>query len=98
VFVDSIPLCALLFAIFGAAYAIIETEQAAVVSSLSEDEERGTALGKYYTGIGISKLIGSSAAGFLWTINPLFTFVYASAFTAIGTLMLFRFTHQPRKA
>jgi MFS family permease len=96
VFADSVLFCALLFVLFGAAYSIIETEQAAVVSSMSEDCERATALGKYYTRMSISKLIGSSVAGFIWTINPVYTFVYASAFTAAGTLMLFSFTH-PRK-
>jgi len=97
VFANSLVLYALLFVLFGAAYAIIETEQSAVVSSMSEDEERGTALGKYYTYMGVSKLIGSSAAGFIWTINPAYTFVYSSALTAVGTFMLFGFTHPTKK-
>jgi MFS family permease len=97
IFANSLPLYALLFMLFGAAYAIIETEQSAVVSSMSEDEERGTALGKYYTYMGVSKLIGSSVAGFVWTINPVYTFVYSSALTAAGAFMLFGYTHPTKK-
>jgi MFS family permease len=97
VFANSILFCAVMFVLFGAAYAIIETEQSAVVSSMSEDHERGTALGKYYTKMSISKLIGSSVAGFAWTISPIYTFVYASAFTAAGAIMLFRFRRPTKK-
>jgi MFS family permease len=93
----SLEAFALLFILYGAAFSIIETEQSAVVSSMSEEGERGAALGRYYTGIGISKLVGSSAAGFMWMVGPSYTFLYSSVMTAAGAAMLFGFTHPSKK-
>jgi MFS family permease len=93
VFASSIELYVILFILFGASYAIIETQQAAVISSLAKEGTKGAAIGKYYTGVGISKLAGSTLAGIIWIVNPLYTFAYASLMTLCGAILLFRFNH-----
>jgi MFS family permease len=97
IFAGSIEAYLLLFILFGASYAIIETQQAAVISSLAREGAKGAAIGKYYTGVGISKLIGSSLAGLIWIMNPLYTFAYASLMTLFGAILLFRFNHIVKK-
>jgi MFS family permease len=97
VLTSSFEVYMILFILYGASYAIIETQQAAVISGLAKEGSKGAAIGKYYTGVGISKLIGSTFAGLIWTINPIYSFVYASMMTILGAILLFRFNHIPRK-
>jgi MFS family permease len=98
VFASSLEVYILLFILYGASYAIIETQQAAVISGLAAEGKKGAAIGKYYTGVGISKLVGSTFAGFIWMINPIYSFVYASLMTILGTILLLKFNHIAKKA
>ncbi|XRP97140.1 MFS transporter [Methanocaldococcus sp. 16A] len=80
----------LLFALYGIAYASFAGNQKAYVSDLSSEDIRATALGLFYTVVGLTSLPASLIAGYLWKINPEITFLYGS-FLAIfsGLLLLF---------
>jgi len=88
----------LLFMLYGASYAIIETQQAAVVSEMASGGSKGAAIGKYYTGVGLGKLAGSTLAGIIWMAGPFYTFAYASLMTISGAVMLSRFNHSAKGA
>jgi len=79
----------ILFVLYGASYALIEGNQRAFASDLATSEERGTALGVFHFSIGLSALMGSVLAGFLWQFfSPEATFFYGSALAFLGVLAL----------
>ncbi len=82
-----------LFALYGIVYAIVDGNQRALVSDLSSEKLRSTALGTYHTVIGLITLPSSLIAGMLWeTINPTVTFLYGSivSLLAVTTFLLFK--------
>ena len=82
----------LMFFLFGIFYAIDEGQSKAYISDL-ESTKRGTAIGLYNFVTGILYLPASIIAGFLWGMNPDYTFVFAALvsltallfFTAVGS-------------
>jgi len=84
-FIGNIWLIGLLFLIYGAVYAITDTNQRAYVSDLS-GEAKGTAHGLYYVSIGLVSIIGGLIAGYLWEISYVTMFAYLSG---IGILAIF---------
>jgi MFS family permease len=80
----------LLFALYGIAYALFAGNQKAYVSDLSSEDVRATALGLFYTVVGLTSLPASLIAGYLWKINPEITFLFGGVLAIIsGFLLLF---------
>ena len=78
----------LLFALYGIAYASFAGNQKAYVSDLSSEDIRATALGMFYTVVGLTSLPASLIAGYLWKISPEMTFLYGSVLAIISGLLL----------
>lgn len=87
-FSNSIIFYIILFIFYGLANAMIESNQKAFVSDLSQDGTYGTNLGAYHTITGIVALPASLIAGAIWKFSPQLTFFYCSA---IGLTSVFLF-------
>ena len=77
----------LLFILFGIFYAIDEGQSNAYISDL-EKTKRGTAMGLYKFITGIIYLPASIIAGYLWSINSNYAFMFA-AIVSIAALVFF---------
>jgi len=89
IFVSSIKSLMLFFILYGVFYAMIDGAQRAFVADLAPKHLKATALGTFYTLIGIVALPGGFIAGFLWDkINPTATFIYAITLTLISLFLL----------
>lgn len=75
----------LLFIIFGFFFAIDEAQSKAYISDM-EESEKATAIGFYYFITGLIYLPASIIAGYLWTINPSYTFAFAAFATIIAAI------------
>lgn len=73
-----------LFAFYGAFKAFIDASQRAFVSDLSAVEDRATSLGAFETSTGLALIPAGLIAGFLWNINPAYTFVYGSGLSLVA--------------
>ncbi|MBI4158146.1 MAG: MFS transporter [Candidatus Yanofskybacteria bacterium] len=80
-----------LFALYGAFKAFIDASQKAFVSDLSTVQDRATSLGAFETSTGLALIPAGLIAGFLWNINPAYSFTYGFGLSvvAIITLILF---------
>jgi MFS family permease len=74
-----------LFILFGAFYSIDEAQSKAFIADI-EPERRGTAIGLYNFITGLVYVPASVVAGYLWTLNPSYTFAVAlvTTVTALG--------------
>ncbi|MEM2713852.1 MAG: MFS transporter [Candidatus Pacearchaeota archaeon] len=87
IFSSSLAIFILGFALYGISLSAIEVSQRAYVADLAR--KKATALGAFYTLTGITTILSSLIAGFLWQISPAFTFFYGFALGLISTLLLF---------
>jgi len=76
-----------LFILFGIFYAIDESQSKAYITDL-EKKKRGTAIGLYNFVTGVVYLPASIIAGYLWTLNPNFAFMFA-ALVSVAALAMF---------
>jgi len=82
----------LLFACYGVYYGIVEGVARAFVADLVTEEKRGTAYGLYHGVVGISLLLASLLAGWLWdSVGPAAPFYLGAglAFTAMLGILVF---------
>jgi MFS family permease len=86
-FFNSLVAFIILFALYGLVYAIVDGNQRAFVSDLSEKEFRSTALGTFHATTGLASLPASLIAGFLWQVNPCLTFVYGAGVSFISVVL-----------
>ena len=84
IFSNSLIAFIVLFACYGIAFAIIDSNQRALISDLSTKKIRATALGTFHTLIGIIALPASLIAGYLWVINPNLTFIFGFTISIIS--------------
>ncbi len=77
-----------LFALYGLVYAIIESNQRAMISDLSPDRRGGTAYGFYYVSIGLVSILGGVIAGFLWNVGSSVMFGYLSVVAVVSIIFL----------
>lgn len=85
----------LLFATYGIAYALIESNQRAyAVDFVGEERDghlkKGLALGVLHTAVSLATLPGGIIAGLLWNINPSLPFLYASVLSLLSVLIFLR--------
>lgn len=78
----------ILWVLYGIYAALTEGVEKAYVSDLSSVEKRGTALGLFATTVGIGLLPASVIAGFLYTINPSYPFIFGGALSLIASWIL----------
>jgi MFS family permease len=87
-FAESLTSFVPLFALYGIAYAFIESNQRAFVADLAPPQRRGTALGLFHMCIGFGSLVGSIIAGVLWGFSPTLTFSYGAALSLLSAVLL----------
>ncbi len=83
-----------LFVTYGAYRALIDASQRALVSDLSTPDIRGTALGTFQTFTGLAAIPAGLAAGWLWNIGPVYTFVYGATLSGVACFLLVRYQSQ----
>ncbi len=85
----SIPLLAILFVVFGASTAMVETAQSAYAAELVEEHLRGRAFGLLGLVEGIGDLVSSVAVGVLFTLAaPAWAFAFAAVAAGAGAIVL----------
>jgi len=77
----------LLFALYGVVFAAVVGNQRALISDLVKEKHKATALGVFHTAVGILALPASLIAGFLWMINPNYTFMFGGLVGLIASLV-----------
>jgi MFS family permease len=82
------PVMVLLFCLYGAFRALTDGPQRALVADLAPAGARGTALGAFHTAVGLAALPASLAAGFLWKVDPRWTFLYGAALGLVAMALL----------
>ncbi len=87
-FAQSVGLFVPLFALYGIAYAFIESNQRAFVADLAPPERRSTALGLFHMCVGFGSLVGSVIAGTLWGFSPALAFFYGAALSLLSIVLL----------
>jgi MFS family permease len=86
---NTLPAFIILFAIYGVAYAAIESNQRAYASDLSPAQLKATALGVFHMTMGLMALPASLAAGALWQkVAPSATFIYGGVLGLVSVLLL----------
>ena len=97
-FVHSLIGFIILFALYGMVYAILDGNQRALISDLSTDNLRSTALGAYHTLVGLIALPSSLIAGYVWeSINPNTAFIYACIVSMSAAVAFLLFNPQITK-
>lgn len=84
IFASSLFMLLGLFALYGAFKAFIDASQRAFVSDLSTVENRATSLGAFETSTGLALIPAGLIAGFLWSIDPTYTFIYGSGLSIVA--------------
>jgi MFS family permease len=89
VFVSSLAGLIVLFALYGLVLALVDGSERAFVSDLSQAQVRGTCLGVYYGFVGVSAVVSSLVAGWLWAqYGPATAFIFGAAAASLATLSL----------
>src|SRR3989344_2363331 len=91
IFADGLFALLGLFALYGAFKAFIDASQKAFVSDLSLVEDRATSLGVFEMSTGLALIPAGLAAGFLWNIDPAYTFIYGSGLSIVAVSALIMF-------
>jgi MFS family permease len=88
-FATNITMLIVLFILYGLVFAAIEGNQRAFMSDLAPEHLEATALGTFHTAVGIIALPASLIAGFLWTIEPRFTFIFGGVIALIAAVLFY---------
>ncbi len=87
-FAESVELFVPLFALYGIAYAFIESNQRAFAADGAPAAQRATALGLFHMCLGFGSLAGNVIAGVLWGFSQALTFFYGTALSLISLVLL----------
>jgi MFS family permease len=87
IFQDGIFYLTFLFLLYGLVSAITQSNQRALVSDLA-DKMKGTAMGTYYSVIGLVNIPAGIIAGILWDINYQIMFIYIATIALISVILL----------
>ena len=88
-FVSSLAGLVVLFALYGLVFALVDGSERAFVSDLSQARVRGTCLGIYYGFVGVSAIVSSLVAGWLWAeYGPSAAFIFGAAAAIFASLSL----------
>jgi MFS family permease len=72
-----------LFVLFGIFYSIDEGQSKAYISDL-EQKRRATVIGLYNFVVGTIYIFSSIIAGYLWSVNPNYTFIFAAVISLVA--------------
>ncbi len=75
------------FIIYGLIYAILQSQQKAFVADLCDKEYNATGIGAWNTFFGLSAIPGGLISGYLWDINPSYTFIFGAILSLICILL-----------
>lgn len=90
-FASTLAGLAVLFALYGLVFAMVDASERAFVSDLSDARLRGSSLGVYYGLVGVAAIASSLIAGGLWALyGPQSTFLFGAAAAASAALALLR--------
>lgn len=93
-FLFSLTAFIVLFALYGIVYAILDGNQRALVSDLSSEQIRSTALGTYHTITGVIALPSSLIAGLIWEmVNPFVTFLFGGILSLLAVTVFLLFNN-----
>jgi len=88
-FLHSLTYFIMLFILYGLVYALTDGTARALVSDISKEEIRGTALGTFHTSISLSTLPASLIAGALWQfVSFELTFIYGAFMASLAVFLL----------
>jgi MFS family permease len=76
------------FILYGLSYGMAEGTQRALVADFAPAEAKATVLGAYHTSVGVVKLASGLVAGFLFTIDPSFTFGFGAVVGTVAAIGL----------
>ncbi|MCI0497929.1 MAG: MFS transporter [Thermoplasmata archaeon] len=79
---------AMLFAVLGVQYAIVEPVEKVFVASVAGESNRGTAFGAYHMTKGLALLPAGILAGLLWDVDPTLTFLVGAAIAATAAVAM----------
>jgi MFS family permease len=95
-FFNSLVSFIILFFFYGTVQAIIDANQRAYVSDLSQERLRATALGAFHTITGLIALPGSLIAGFFWqNVSQAATFIFAGVVSLFALILFATFEKSP---
>jgi len=77
----------ILFIAYGLVYAMTYGNQRALVADLSKEGRRASSLGIFQTITGLIALPASLIAGWLWTLNTNFTFIYGAIISFVSVIL-----------
>jgi MFS family permease len=80
---------------YGVYYAMTEGVEKAFVGDLSPKDSKATALGFFYTIVGIGLLPASVIAGFLFSLAPAAPFIFGSCMSGVAFLIVALFVKEP---
>jgi MFS family permease len=88
-FVSSLAGLAVLFALYGLVFALVDASERAFISDLSQAMLRGTSLGIYYGVVGVAAILSGLIAGGLWAqYGSQATFIFGAAAASAAALAL----------
>ncbi|MCD6539084.1 MAG: MFS transporter, partial [Candidatus Omnitrophica bacterium] len=76
---------------YGMSLAIVDSNQRGLVSDVIEKRLQNTGFGIFHTATGLSTLLASLGAGFLWEINPALPFGYGSLLSFFAGISMVSF-------
>ena len=88
IYAKSIKIFFMLFSIYGLIQAMIEGQQRAYVSSMSNKETEATSIGFFHTLTGTITLMANFIAGILWQyIRPETTFIFSTIISIFAVIL-----------
>ena len=98
IFSKSLLFFIILFVLFGLNYALVEANQRAFVADLTQEDNRGTALGTFHMFTSLAALPAGFIAGFIWDINPIYLFTYGISITLVSLILFLYFFNFKKSA
>lgn len=85
---------AVMFGLYGLFKALIDASQRAMVSDLSPPEVRASTLGAFETSVGLAAIPAGLAAGWLYSLDPMWAFAWGALLSAVASVLLVRTIRQ----
>lgn len=86
-FYSSLTMLVISFILFGLVYAILQSQQRALVADLSPSKLNGTAIGAFNTVTGLVALPSGFISGYLWDLNYQYTFLFGASVCVIAIIL-----------
>ncbi|MEK6879646.1 MAG: MFS transporter [Nanoarchaeota archaeon] len=87
IYINSLSGLIILFALYGVVFAIVDSNQPALVADLSDDM-KGTSLGLYHTVVGLVTIPAGLIAGLLYDFSYFVMFAYTAVIALIALILL----------